>query len=70
MTFEDFLHESQVGFSTIETRDDLEYVIERTWNAAIASSLNAVDAVLKQNIDENDVHVYIYEDLKKLLTSK
>ncbi len=69
MRFEDFLHESQVGYSTIETRDDLEDVIKRTWNAAIASSLNAVDAVNRSNIDENDVLVYIHEDLKKLLTA-
>lgn len=69
MTFEEFLDDSQVSYSTIETKDDLEYVIKRTWNAAIASSLGAVDAVVKQQIDENDVHVYIHDNIKKLLTA-
>lgn len=66
MTFEDWYIQNEIN-----TYDKTEYdCMKMTWNAAIASSLNAVDAVLKQNIDENDVHVYIYEDLKKLLTSK
>lgn len=63
MTFEEWLP----TFSSdnyITTAD-----IKEIWNAAIASSLNAVDAVNKSNIDENDVLVYIYEDLRKLLTS-
>jgi hypothetical protein len=72
MTFEDFLHESQVGYSTIETKDDLEYVIERTWNAAI-------EAVVYELGDQAYVDNYAYksgdpmyaEDVaKKLLTSK
>lgn len=38
MTFEEFLDDSQVGYSTIETKDDLEDVIKRTWDAAIESA--------------------------------
>ena len=70
MTFEDWLLEQ--GFKHPEF--DLmikrsEYALMKAaWNAAIASSLNAVDAVVKRNIDENDVMVYIHEDIKALLT--
>lgn len=72
MTFEEWfgsnrhLLKSEGKDRQIFTAEDLE----DAWNAAIASSLNAVDAVLKQNIDENDVHVYIYDNIKDLLTSK
>jgi len=66
MTFAEFLEKERPWSQNLHQTEQYKLV----WNAAIASSLNAVDAVLKQNIDENDVHVYIYEDLKKLLTSK
>jgi hypothetical protein len=49
--------------------EQLQKLQREAWNAAIASSLNAVDAVNRSNIDENDVLVYIHEDLKKLLTA-
>jgi len=71
MTFEEWfgsnrhLLKSEGKDRQIFTAEDLE----DAWNAAIASSLNAVDAVNKSNIDENDVFVYIHEDLKKLLTA-
>lgn len=63
MTFEEWYQHRLVEF------DGQHPSAAVVWNAAIASSLNAVDAVYKSNIDENDVFVYIYEDLKKLLTS-
>jgi len=71
MTFEEwfgsnrYLLKSEGKDRQIFTAEDLE----DAWNAAIASSLNAVDAVNRSNIDENDVLVYIHEDLKKLLTA-
>jgi len=72
MTFEDWTIDAgykhpEFGITVSKTT---YLLMQAAWNAAIASSLNAVDAVVKSNIDENDVHVYIYEDLKKLLTSK
>ena len=68
MTFEDYELSLNLDLEQIDDRYILD-ISRNAWNAAIASSLDAVDAVLKQNIDENDVHVYIYEDLKKLLTA-
>ena len=71
MTFEEWfgsnrhLLKSEGKDRQIFTAEDLE----DAWNAAITSSLNVVDAVNKRNIDENDVFVYIHEDLKKLLTA-
>jgi len=77
MTFNEFLKTHKVnGYALLDITgihhlgDQEIKLLEDTWNAAITSSLNAVDAVEKSNIDENDVHVYIYEDIKKLLTSK
>ena len=64
MTFEEWFTER------FSNPDDDCYIFSKiAWNAAITSSLNVVDAVNKRNIDENDVLVYIHEDLKKLLTA-
>lgn len=70
MTFEDWYKSVPDNQYVDQKFEDREHAARSAWNAAIASSLDAVDAVLKQNIDENDMHVYIYEDLKKLLTNK
>jgi len=63
MTFEDFLDKSQVGYSTIETRDDLEDVIKRTWNEAINAAIQEVGSVTGDNTAE-------LQKLVDLLTDK
>ncbi len=68
MTFEDFLDESQVGYSTIETRDDLKYVIKRTWNAAIQASRDSLDRVEFPGNAEA-LWFRLDEELRKLLTA-
>ena len=68
MTFEDYELSLNLDLEQIDDRYILD-ISRNAWNAAIASSLNAVDAVNRSNIDENDVLVYIHEDLKKLLTA-
>ena len=67
MTFDEWFAKNEDEVNDEYTNG--ENIFKFIWNAAIASSLDAVDAVLKQNIDENDVLVYIHEDLKKLLTA-
>lgn len=64
MTFEEWF------VKRFSNPDDECYIFAKeAWNAAIASSLGAVDAVVKQQIDENDVHVYIHDNIKNLLTA-
>ena len=67
MTFEDWYE--CYPFKVTSISSNHKDILKDAWNAAIASSLNAVDAVNRSNIDENDVLVYIHEDLKKLLTA-
>lgn len=67
MTFEDFLHESPVGYSTIETKDDLEYVIKTTWNAAIKEAIRQATLPCRSGAAGQD---RLPSDLYKLLTSK
>lgn len=72
MTFEEWFKDKyKATYNNPNMKELNDYCREFTseiWNAAIASSLNAVDAVVKRNIDENDVMVYIHEDIKALLT--
>ena len=65
MTFEDFINQERPWLQNLNQIEQYKLV----WNAAISSSLNAVDVVVKQQIDENDVHVYIHDGIKKLLTA-
>lgn len=75
MTFEEFLDDSQVSYSTIETKDDLEDVIKKTWNAAINAALNTLyhDAYYYDNGNKWNDDCYSYTDpksnIKKLLTA-
>ncbi len=68
MTFERFLEESQVGYSTIETRDDLHFVIQKTWNAAIKAAI--WEARVAVAMEGETIEIQVQDAVRKLLTSK
>ena len=68
MTFEEWFFKEN-GFGPADKNDPMDEQLMRCWNTAILSSLHTLMDLVKKNIDDNDFHVYLHEDLRKLLTS-
>ncbi len=68
MTFEDYELSLNLDLEQIDDRYILD-ISRNAWNAAIASSLNAVDAAFFKCPADGDVSVDMRKSIEKLLTA-